>query len=71
MAFWATFELGPEKRIEIELGAAPGTIFIRLSEMLCFAYRFHFNFKISFGLGRFIRRNPLRHMNVVNEIRKS
>src|SRR5690349_9440637 len=69
MAFRATFEFYPQERMEIELGAAPGTIFIRLSEMFCSAYRFHFNFKISFAA--LSPPKPLRHMNVVNEIRKS
>ena|SRR2546423_13673844 len=67
MAFRASFEFDPQKRTEIELGAAPGTIFIRRSEMFCSAYRFHFNFKISFATWP----KPVRHMNVVNEIRKS
>jgi hypothetical protein len=69
MAFRATFELNSQKQIEIELGAALGTIFIRLSEMFCSAYRFHFNLKISFAA--LYPPKPLRHMNVVNKIRKS
>src|SRR5436190_9824071 len=71
MAFRASFEFDPQERIEIELGAARGTIFIRRSEMFCSAYRFHFNFKISFAIWPLYPPKPVRHMNVVNEIRKS